>query len=164
VTKTGGHPARSLRYRAVFSKKGSFLAGFPPGCSGLCVCRLRLRSPASPSGLPPVHDPRPVLFRLPVVLQGSVAQFWIRGLRLHPLTPFFVNEDMICHELNGFWRDCGTFSGLGSVPQSTRAPCGCPERGSLQVGQHLGREEGDTHAVRATCYQFPPVPSSSLHT
>jgi hypothetical protein len=31
----GGHPARSLRYRAGFSKKGSFLAGFPAGCSGL---------------------------------------------------------------------------------------------------------------------------------
>jgi hypothetical protein len=49
VTETGGHPARSLRYRAVFSKKGSFLAGFPAGCSGLdptpankpacCICR-----------------------------------------------------------------------------------------------------------------------------
>jgi hypothetical protein len=35
VTETGGHPARSLRYWAVFSKRGSFLAGFPAGCSGL---------------------------------------------------------------------------------------------------------------------------------
>jgi hypothetical protein len=35
VTETGGHPARSLRYRAVFSKKGSFLAGFLAGSSGL---------------------------------------------------------------------------------------------------------------------------------
>jgi hypothetical protein len=32
--ETGGHPVRSLRYRAVFSKKGSFLAEFPAGCSG----------------------------------------------------------------------------------------------------------------------------------
>jgi hypothetical protein len=39
VTETGGHPARSLRYRVVFSKKGSFLAGFLAGCSGLLDTR-----------------------------------------------------------------------------------------------------------------------------
>jgi hypothetical protein len=35
VTETGGHPAHSPRSRAVFLKKGSFLAGFPAGCSSL---------------------------------------------------------------------------------------------------------------------------------
>jgi hypothetical protein len=40
VTETGGHPARSLRYRAVFSKKGSFFTEFPADCSGL-VASLR---------------------------------------------------------------------------------------------------------------------------
>jgi hypothetical protein len=50
VTETGGHADRSLRYRAVFSKKGSFLAGFPAGCSGLLPFPLEGPLPITADG------------------------------------------------------------------------------------------------------------------
>jgi hypothetical protein len=46
VTETSGHSARSLYYRAVFSKKGSFLAGFPAHlpCQWLAVICVARRA------------------------------------------------------------------------------------------------------------------------